>query len=148
MGVFNPEYELKLKNEIRRINAIVDKCGRRCYLITLRKDPLNKAGVLALPMMCDKAILLTHSTGLANKFKINITKEHNVSSSELHPNVDVMGCHLYEKINRRPGKTGIVGQAHIVELLLKKLKKYQHKEKCERIFHIGLVTTRRDDSRI
>ncbi len=97
---------------------------------------------------CTVAILLTHSTGLANNFEINVTKEHNVSSSELNPNVDVMGCHLFEKLNRRPGKTGIVVQSHIVELLLEKLRRYQPKEKCERIFHIGLVTTRRDDSRI
>ncbi len=99
------------------------------------------------PSYYDKIILLTHSRGYYNNYTILIDKDVYIHSSELPKNIEVLGCHLYGKLNKREKieggtKSNIVSILQILDdLLFKRLSKYTAKENCEITYKIGLLTT-------
>lgn len=130
-----------IKNEVERINGLTDKCGRKCYQVYIINEPLNAAGIRALPWgTCSRAILMAHTGFISNKKYIIDTriiengKNIMINSSELSPNVEVYGCHLSGQPN------GKVNQHDLLKMIVDKLKNIRSKDACIEIEYIMLAS--------
>ncbi|MCU0776266.1 MAG: tyrosine-type recombinase/integrase, partial [Akkermansiaceae bacterium] len=90
---FNDDDLERLHNAISEAESITDSQGNKCYLISLRFEPLNGDGVRAVIDLHDKAILVGHT----NKQGFH-TGGDVVPYSDIAPTCTLHGC--YQTQNR------------------------------------------------
>lgn len=128
----------QLESEVNRVNQIQDPEGRPCYLVHIRKRPINSQGAKDLPWNYDRAILNSHSglTPERGGYAAHLGRGEIVHSSELDPRVDVVGCHLSGKPD------GKVAALWAFGVILGKLNNLKEKDCCCQVEKIILVTGR------
>ena len=109
-----------------RINNIVDKKSRRCYIVFLRREPINTEAIKNLPWLADRAFLMAHTGKCSNGDILVNSGGKVIRVPNREPIVYIIGCHRAAEVNG--GKTIPISGA--MQTLINKLKEIKGKDCC------------------
>ncbi|WPX40801.1 RHS repeat-associated core domain-containing protein [Akkermansia sp. N21116] len=126
VGDLTQEQLDQLDAEIKRINNIVDKKSRKCYIVFLRREPINTESIKDLPWLADRAFLMAHTGKCSNGDILVNSGGKVIRVPNREPIVYIIGCHRATEVNG--GKTIPISGA--MQMLINKLKEIKGKDYC------------------